>query len=202
VDPRDTVDGGSSKIHLEELFWVLEDEPSELAKMAKFMSGLLPSLNTKLCSKEYSSSAHATEAALIEEQRLGEAGRCMHGEDWEQKKQHGRGRERSREPLWTKWQAKKEQANSKEQEQESPEEYSKPMVQCLEGCWQCSKEGHIESECPEQRREAEFLWRVNNDNKRQHHCFVQDYTAVVKPLTLLTSPKVKWNNAQQDVTNF
>jgi len=32
------------KIHLEELFWTLEDEPSELAKIAKFVSGLLPSL--------------------------------------------------------------------------------------------------------------------------------------------------------------
>jgi len=32
------------KICLEELFWTLEDEPSELAKTAKFVSGLLPSL--------------------------------------------------------------------------------------------------------------------------------------------------------------
>jgi len=40
------------KIHLEELFWTLEDEPSELAKIAKFVSGLLPSLNRKLRGKE------------------------------------------------------------------------------------------------------------------------------------------------------
>jgi len=109
------------KIHLEELFWTLEDEPSELLKMAKFMRGLLPSLNRKLCGKEYSSFAHAVEAAQIEERRLGEAERRRHGEDWEQ---HGRGREQSREQSWTKWQAEKEQA--KEPEQESLEEDSKP----------------------------------------------------------------------------
>jgi len=33
----------------------LEDEPSELAKTAKFVSSLLPSLNRKLRGKEYSS---------------------------------------------------------------------------------------------------------------------------------------------------
>jgi len=69
--------------------------------ITKFVSGLLPSLNRKLCGKEYSSFAHAVEAAQIEEWRLGEAERRMHGEDWEQ---HGRGRERSREQSWTKWQ--------------------------------------------------------------------------------------------------
>jgi len=53
------------KICLEELFWTLEDEPSELAKTAKFMSGLLPSLNRKLRGKEYSSFAHAVEAARL-----------------------------------------------------------------------------------------------------------------------------------------
>jgi len=109
------------KIHLEELFWTLEDEPSELKKMAKFMSSLLPSLNRKLRGNEYSSYAHAVEAAQIEERCLGEAERPTHGEDWEQ---HGRGRERSREQLWTKWQAEKEQA--KEPEQESLGEDSKP----------------------------------------------------------------------------
>jgi len=40
------------KICLEELFWTLEDEPSELAKIAEFVSSLLPSLNRKLCGKE------------------------------------------------------------------------------------------------------------------------------------------------------
>jgi len=55
------------KIPLEELLWTLEDEPSELAKTAKFMIGLLPSLNRKLHGKEYSSLAHAVEAAQIEE---------------------------------------------------------------------------------------------------------------------------------------
>jgi len=47
------------KIHLEELFWTLEDEPSELAKTAKFVSSLLPSLNRKLRGKEYSFLSHA-----------------------------------------------------------------------------------------------------------------------------------------------
>jgi len=110
------------KIHLEELFWTLEDDPNELAKTAKFESGLLPSLNRKLHGKEYTSFAHAVEAAQIEEWHLGEAAeRCTHGEDWEQ---HGRGRDWSREQLWTKCQAKKEQAE--DQEQESPGAYSKP----------------------------------------------------------------------------
>jgi len=72
----------------------LEDEPSELVKMAKFMSSLLPSLNRKLRGKEYSSFAHAVEAAQIEEQRLGETERRMHQEDW---KQHGRQSKQSRE---------------------------------------------------------------------------------------------------------
>jgi len=85
------------KILLEELFWTLEDEPSELAKTAKFVSGLLPSLNRQLRGKEYSSLAHAVEAVQIEEWRLGEAERRTHGEDWEQQKQHGRQRELSRE---------------------------------------------------------------------------------------------------------
>jgi len=82
------------KICLEELFWTLEDEPSEVAKTAKFVSGLLPSLNRKLCGKEYSSLEHGVKAEKIEECHLGEAKRRTHGEDWEQ---HGRGRERSRE---------------------------------------------------------------------------------------------------------
>jgi len=55
---------------------------------------LLPSLNRKLRGKEYSSFAHAVEAAQIEERCLREAERRTHREDWEQ---HGRGRERSRE---------------------------------------------------------------------------------------------------------
>jgi len=76
------------KIRLKELFWTLEDEPSELEKTAKFVSGLLPSLNRKLCGKEYSSLAHAVKAAQVEEWRLGEAEKCTHGEDWEQQKQH------------------------------------------------------------------------------------------------------------------
>jgi len=73
---------------------------------------LLPSLNRKLCGKEYSSFAHAVEADLIEEWSL----RCTHGEDWEKQKQHGRGREQNREQLRTKCQAKKEQAKEEEQE--------------------------------------------------------------------------------------
>jgi len=44
-----------------------------VAKTAKFVNGLLPSLNRKLCGKEYSSLAHAVKAAQIEEWRLGEA---------------------------------------------------------------------------------------------------------------------------------
>jgi len=130
------------KIRLEELFWTLEDEPSELAKTAKFVSGLLPSLNKKLRGKEYSSLAHAVEAAQIEERRLGEAEKCTHGEDWEQQKKHGRGREWSRERSWTKWQAEKEQA--KEKEQGSPGEDSKPKVWHEKGFWQCGKEGHMQ----------------------------------------------------------
>jgi len=39
----------------------------------------------------------------------------MHGESWEKQKQHGRGREQSSEQLWTKWPAKKEQAEEQEQ---------------------------------------------------------------------------------------
>jgi len=44
------------------------------------------------------------------------------------------------------------------------------------------------------RELREFLKQVNN-----YHCFVKEYTALVKPLTVLTSPKVKWAwcNAQQ-----
>jgi len=70
---------------------------SELAKTAKFVSSLLPSLNRKLLGKEYSSLAHAVEAAQVEEWCLGEAEKRTHGEDWEQQKQHGRGRDQSRE---------------------------------------------------------------------------------------------------------
>jgi len=72
------------KIHLEELFWTLEDEPSELAKTTKFVSGLLPSLKRNLFGKEYSSLAHAVKAVQIEEQCLGEAERRTPGEDQEQ----------------------------------------------------------------------------------------------------------------------
>jgi len=61
------------KVRLEELFWTLEDEPSGLAKTAKFVTGLLPALNRKLHGKEYSSLAHAVEAVQIEEWHLGEA---------------------------------------------------------------------------------------------------------------------------------
>jgi len=71
------------KVRLEELFWTLEDEPSELAKTAKFVTGLLPALNMKLRGKDYSSLAHAVEVAQIEERRLGEAERHTHGEGWE-----------------------------------------------------------------------------------------------------------------------
>jgi len=55
----------------------------ELAKTAKFVSGLLPSLNRKLRGKDYSSLAHAVETAQIEEWCLGESERCTHGEDQE-----------------------------------------------------------------------------------------------------------------------
>jgi len=65
----------------------LEDELSELTKTAKFVSGLLPSLNRKLRGKEYSSLEHAGEAVQIEERCLGEAERHSHGEDQEQ---HGK----------------------------------------------------------------------------------------------------------------
>jgi len=68
----------------------LEDEPTELPKTAKFVRGLLPSLNRKLCGQEYSSLAHAVEAVQIEEQCLGESERCTHIEDQEQ---HGKQRE-------------------------------------------------------------------------------------------------------------
>jgi len=51
---------------LEELFWKLEDEASELAKTAKFVTGLLPALNRKLCGKEYTSFQLEFKAAQIE----------------------------------------------------------------------------------------------------------------------------------------
>jgi len=38
-----------------------------------------------------------------------------------------------------------------------------------------------------------------------HYCsFFKDYAAVLKPLTVLTSPKVKWawNNAQQQAFDY
>jgi len=73
------------KIRLEELFWTLEDEPSELAKTAKFVTSLLPALNRKLHGKQHSSLAHAVAAAQIEEWRLGEAERRTHREEWEQR---------------------------------------------------------------------------------------------------------------------
>jgi len=57
----------------------------------------------------------------------------------------------------------------------------------------------VKSEVPQNCRELrEFLKQVN-----LYCCFVKDYAAVVKPLTVLTSPKVKWawNNAQQQAFN-
>jgi len=71
-----------------------------------------------------------------------------------------------------------------------------PYQQVLEanqGDWQ--KELVVKSLVPRNRRELrEFL-------KQANHCclFVKDYAAVIKPLTVLTSPKVKWawNNAQK-----
>jgi len=61
---------------LEELFWTLQDEPSELAKTAKFVTSLLPALNKKLCGKEYASFQLAIKAAQIEEQHLVETGKA------------------------------------------------------------------------------------------------------------------------------
>jgi len=62
------------------------------------------------------------------------------------------------------------------------------------------KELEIKSLVPRNHRELrEFLKWVN------HYChFIEDYAAVVKPLTVLTSPKVKWawNNAQQQAFNI
>jgi len=87
----------------------------------------------------------------------------------------------SREQSWTKWQAEKEQA--KEPDQESLGEDSKPTFRRGKWCWQCGKEGHIAAECPERRRAAKSLWRVNNDNKRQlkrpnhYRRFVKDYAS-------------------------
>jgi len=48
------------------------------------------------------------------------------------------------------------------------------------------------------RELREFLKRANHYRR-----FVKDYAAVIKPLTVLTSPKVKWawNNAQQQAFN-
>jgi len=37
------------------------------------------------------------------------------------------------------------------------------------------------------RELREFLKRANH-----YFCFVKDYTTVIKPLKVLTSPKVKW----------
>jgi len=53
----------------------------------------------------------------------------------------------------------------------------------------------VQLNCRELR---EFLKQANH-----YCCFIKDYTEVVKPLTVLTSPKVKWawNNAQQQAFN-
>jgi len=129
------------KIHLEELFCTLEDEPSELAKTAKFVSGLQPSLNRKLRGKEYSSLAHAVEAAQIEERCLGEAERRMHEEDQEQ---HGKWRELP----WTKELPTKDlgKADQKVPGKLKAKSANKPG----KGCWNCGKVGHIQTQCPEQ----------------------------------------------------
>jgi len=57
------------------------------------------------------------------------------------------------------------------------------------------KELVVKSLVPPNCRE---LWEFLNQANHYHH-FVKDYAAVVKPLTALTSPKVKWawNDAQQ-----
>jgi len=183
------------KIHLEELFWTLEDEPSELAKTAKFMSGLLPSFNRKLCGREYSSLAHEVEAVQIEERRLGEAERRTHGEDWEQ---HGRGRERSREQSWTKWQAEKEQCGPPCRTTSTLSHVKPLALSPLQGFPALSLwlslfllATLVLQNCRELR---EFLKQANHYRR-----FVKDHAAVIKPLTVLTSPKVKWawNDAQQ-----
>lgn len=68
---------GKYKFQLEELMWTIQDDPSELAKTAKFVSGLLPALNKKLQGKEYDSFQLAFEAAQVEEHRLKETVKKM-----------------------------------------------------------------------------------------------------------------------------
>jgi len=143
------------KICLEELFWTLEDEPSELAKTAKFVSGLLPSLNRKLCGK-YISLPHAVEAAQIEEQRLGETERGTPGED---QVQHCKQRELPR----TKELPRKDlgKADQKVPGKLKAKSASKPG----KGCWNCGKEGHIQAQCPERlAKSSKQLLQIGEDS--------------------------------------
>jgi len=71
------------------------------------------------------------------------------------------------------------------------------ILEANQGDWQ--KELVVKTVVPQNRRELrEFLKRANH-----YHRFVKNYTAVVKPLAVLTSPKVKWAwcNAQQAFNN-
>jgi len=113
----------------------------------------------------------------------------MLGEDLEQKKQQG-----SRAGLWTKWQAKKEQA--KEQKQESHREDSKPEVQRGKGCWQWSKEGHITAECLEWRRAANSLLSAIGDKKRQHQSEPCQVKRLLSTVVLKTSQQQVWEPDQ------
>jgi len=69
------------KISLEELFWMLEDELSELEKNAKFIwTACFPPSTGSFVARS-TALLHPVEAGLIEEQCLGEVERCTHGED-------------------------------------------------------------------------------------------------------------------------
>jgi len=90
------------KVRLEELFWTLEDEPSELAKTAKFVTSLLPALNRKLCGKDYASFHLAVMAAQIEEQCLVETVEKPEGKHQEHKEQ------KKGEQPWPRWSTEEE----------------------------------------------------------------------------------------------
>jgi len=85
----------------------------------------------------------------------------------------------------SKWSANNQRCTSKASHQN--------ILEANQGDWQ--KELVVKTVVPRNCRELrEFLKRANH-----YHCFVKNYTAVVQPLTVLTSPKVKWAwfNAQQ-----
>jgi len=146
---------GKYKLRLEELFWTIQDNLSKLAKIAKFVSGLLPSLNKKLRGKEYNSFLLAVKAAQIKERCLEESGQQMDGGDQEQQ---------GKEQPWTRRPAKKYPAGKPEQKAPGKTE-TKPASKHGKGCWKCGKGGHIAAKCPEQSTKSTKQLLCVNRNK-------------------------------------